>query len=130
MNKEKILRSLLYVGAAYYIVGAVAHYFALTIFPWFDAGLYAPYQDTVIAFVALVFAYLLVIIAKDPLKNRDILKAVMVAASAASVFSIVVVWKVDFAALGAPAKATQTVVEGILGFLWVAALAWAYRKER
>ena len=130
MEKLKLLKLVLRLGAVYYLVGAVVHYFGLTLFPWFDGKLYAPYQDTVIAFVALVLAYFLVVVARDPVKNIDMLKAVIVSAAAASLFSIVVIWKVNFAALGAAGKIPQTVTEGILGFLWVGALLWLYPGER
>ena len=131
MNKLRLLKLTLYLGSVYYTVGAVAHYFGLTIFPWFDGRLYAPYQDTVIALVALTLAYFLVVIARNPVKNIDMLKAVIIAATVASVFSIAVIWKVDFAALGAPDKKLQTIVEGILGFVWVAILLFLYpRKEK
>ena len=119
MDKLKLLRLTLRLGAVYYVVGSFAHYFNLTIFPWFDRNLYAPYQDTIIAFVALVLAYFILVVARDPIKNIDMLKAIMVAATAASIFSIVVIWKVDFIMLGAPGKILQTITEGIAGFIWV-----------
>lgn len=128
MNKSKALKLTLYLGALYYVVGAIAHYFALTIFPWFDGRLYAPYQDTLIAFTALVLAYFLMVVAHDPIKNKDMLKAVIISAIAASIFSIVVIWKVNFAALGVPDKELQTIVEGILGFIWSGALIWLYPR--
>lgn len=126
MNKLKALKIFLYLGAFYYLIGAIAHYFALTLFPWFVGGLYEPYQDTVIAFVALVLSYFLVVVANDPIKNKDMLKAVIVSAIAASIFSIIIIWKIDFAALGAPEKRLQTIVEGLLGFVWSGALIWLY----
>lgn len=129
MNRLVALRSALYLGAAYYIIGAVVHYFGLTVFPWFDGRLYAPYQDTVIALVALVFAYFLIVVGKDPEKNIDILKAIIVSAIAASVFSIAIIWKIDFVALGAPGKAIQTIVEGILGLIWSGILIWLYPRK-
>lgn len=128
-TKLRLLKATLYAGAVYYLVGAVAHYFGLTIFPWFDGRLYAPYQDTVIALVAVVLAYFLIVVAKNPIKNIDILKAVIISAFIASIFSIVIIWKVDFTSLGAPAKKLQTIVEGILGFIFVLALLWLYPKK-
>jgi predicted permease len=126
MNKLRWLKIFLYLGAVYYVVGAIVHYFGLTLFPWFDGRLYTPYQDTVIAFVALVLAYFLIVIANDPIKNKDMLKAIIVAAIAASVFSIAIIWKVNFTALGAPDKRLQTIVEGVVGFIWSGALLWLY----
>jgi len=129
MNKLAALKATLYLGAAYYIVGAIVHWFGLTLFPWFDGRLYAPYQDSVVALVALILAYFLIVIANDPIKNIDMLRAVMIAATVASIFSIAIIWKVDFAALGAPDKKLQTIVEGVLGFVWVGALLWLYPKQ-
>ena len=131
MNKIKFLKTLLYLGALYYVIGAITHYFGLTLFPWFDGKLYVPYQDTVIALVALVFAYLLVTVAKNPIKNKDVLKAIIISATVASIFSILIIWKVDFSATGAPAKKLQTIVEGLLGFLWVGAIlvVYPYKEE-
>jgi hypothetical protein len=124
-----MLRGVLYLGALYYVVGAVVHWFGLTLFPWFDGRLYAPYQDSVIALVALILAYFLIVVARDPIKNIDMLKAIMIAATVASIFSIAIIWKVDFAALGAPDKKLQTIVEGILGLIWVGALLYLYPKK-
>jgi len=130
MSHLRLLKGTLYVGAAYYVVGAVVHYFGMTMFPWFDGRLYAPYQDSVIALVACILAYFLIVIASDPIKNIDMLNAVMIAATVASIFSIAIIWKVDFAALGAADKKLQTVVEGMLGFVWVGALLWLYPKNK
>ena len=129
MNKLKILKTLLYLGAIYYIVGAYAHYFGITIFPWFDGNLYHPYQDTVIAFVALVLAYFLVVVARDPVKNKDMLKAIIISAIFASMFSIVIIFKVDFNIIGASAKKLQTITEGVLGFVWVGVLLYFFPRK-
>ena len=129
MDKLKLLKLTLRLGALYYVIGAFAHYFGLTIFPWFDGHLYAPYQDTVIALVACILAYFLWVVARDPIKNIDMLRAIIVSAIAASVVSITIIWKVDFVALGAPSKIPQTIVEGILGFIWVGVLIWLFPKE-
>ena len=126
MNKLNLLKVTLYFGVAYYVIGAVAHYFGLTLFPWFDGKLYAPYQDSVIAFVAVVLSYFLIVVANDPIKNKDMLRAVIISATAASVVSIIIIWKVDFVALGAPAKKLQTIVEGLLGFVWVGIILYLY----
>jgi hypothetical protein len=126
MKRSRNLQLVLYLGAAYYALGAIAHYFGLTLFPWFDGRLYAPYQDTVIALVSLILAYFLVVVGRDPVKNIDMLKAIIISAAIASAVSIAIVWRIDFAALGAPGKKLQTIVEGVLGFVWVGALIWLY----
>jgi len=129
MDKLRALKVTLYLGAAYYVVGATVHWFGLTFFPWFDGRLYAPYQDSVIALVALILAYFLIVVANDPIKNIDMLKAVMIAATVASIFSVAIIWKVDFVALGAPDKRLQTIIEGIMGFAWVGVLLCLYPRR-
>ena len=129
--KLKLLKIVLVIGAVYYAIGGVVHYFGLTIFPWFDGRLYAPYQDTVIALVCLVFVMLLLTVARDPVKNIDMLKVIIASVAIASVVSILIIYKVDFAALGAPAKKMQTIVEGILGLIYLGFLLLTYpRKEK
>jgi len=130
IDKLKLLKLTLRLGALYYIVGATAHFFDLTIFPWYDARLYAPYHDPVIALCAIMFALFLFAIAKDPVKNIDTLRVVIVGAVLASIFSIAIVWKVDFAALGAPDKKLQTIVEGLMGLVFVGFLLWLYPKKQ
>lgn len=127
--KIKLLKFALFLGAIYYAIGGVVHYFGLTLFPWFDGRLYAPYQDTIIALVCLVFVLILLTVARDPIKNIDILKVLIISVAIASVVSIVIIWKVDFAALGAPGKKIQTIVEGILGFIYLGFLIWLYPKN-
>ncbi|OGN04737.1 MAG: hypothetical protein A3B99_03560 [Candidatus Yanofskybacteria bacterium RIFCSPHIGHO2_02_FULL_44_12b] len=128
-TKLKLLKAGLYIGAAYYLVGAFVHYFGLTLFPWFEGKLYVQYQDTIIALVAVILAYFLVVVARDPIKNLDMLKAIIVSAFIASIFSILIIWKIDFLSLGAPAKKLQTITEGILGLIFVSALIWLYPKK-
>lgn len=128
-NKIKLLKIVLWIGAAYYLVGACVHWFAITLFPWYDANLYTPYHDSVIALCSLMFALFLAAIARDPVRNSDTLKVVIIGAFIASVFSVVIIWKVDFAALGAPAKELQTIVEGILGFIFTGIVLWLRPKS-
>ena len=126
MDKLKLLKVILLLGALYYFVGAYAHFFAVTLFPFYDRALYVPYQDSVIALVAVIFALFLITIARDPVKNRDTLNTVIICVFLASVFSIAIIWKVDFMAFGAPAKKMQTIVEGIIGFIYFGILLWLY----
>ncbi len=129
MDKIKILKITLRLGAAYYLMGAVAHFFGLTIFPFYDGRLYEPYLDSIIALVAFVLALLLLVVARDPVKNIDTLNVVIFGAFLASIFSIAIIWKVNFLGLGAPAKETQTIVEGILGFIFTGVLLLTYPRK-
>lgn len=127
--KLSLLKLLLRLAALYYIVGAVVHWFGLTLFPWYDGALYQPYHDSVIALVALIFAILLFVVANDPVKNVDVLGVTIFCMALASVFSIAIVWKVDFAALGASNKELQTMVEGGMGIFTTGLLYWLMPKN-
>lgn len=127
--KPTLLQLLLVLGACYYLVGAVAHFFGITLFPWYDGNLYTPYHDSVIALAAFVFFVLLLSIARNPAGNRDALNAVIAGAFLASLFSVAIVWKVDFAALGASGKEIQTIVEGVLGFIFTGLLIYLYPRN-
>jgi hypothetical protein len=129
INKFSLLKVTLNLGALYYIIGAFVHFFGITLFPFFDSNLYTPYHDSVIALTAVIFALLLITVAKNPIKNIDILNLIIIGATIASIFSIVIIWKVDFISLGAPAKKFQTIVEGVLGFIWVGLVLWLYPKK-
>ena len=114
IDKQTNLKILLYLGSIYYIIGAFAHFFGLTIFPFYDGALYAPYHDTVIALVAIILSILIYVIAKDPEKNIDTLNVLIIGGIIAIIFSVGIVWKIDFVLLGAPAKKLQTIIEAIL----------------
>ena len=59
MDKIKILKLFLFVGALYYFIGATVHLFGLTVFPFYDGALYQPYHDTVISLAAITLSLLL-----------------------------------------------------------------------
>ena len=110
MNKLKALKFILFLGAIYYAIGGVAHYFGLTIFPFFVSELYVPYQDSIVALVCLILVLLLLTVANDPVKNIDVLKVVIISAFIVSLFSFAILAKVDLETMGAGAKKTQTIV--------------------
>lgn len=130
LNKTKALQFLLALGALYFFIGAVAHLFGLTIFPFYDGRLYAPYHDTLIALSALVIAVFLLAVACDPKKNTGGLKAIIAAGVIAVIFNIGILWRVDFAAPGAPAKKAQTVVEMVLLIAWLALLIYLRPRSK
>jgi len=105
-------------------------FFGLTFFPFYDGRLYVPYHDSLIALVCLILALFILTAAKDPIKNIDTLKIIMISALIASIFSVLIIWKVDFAGLGAPDKKIQTIVEGIIGFVFTGVLLWLYPRDK
>ncbi len=125
MNERRLalLKVALRLGGLYYIVGAAAHGFGLTIFPFYDGRLYSPYHDTLIALSAIIFSLVLFTIAHDPIKNVALLNVIIVACIVAVIVTIIMVWKIDFTALGAPAKHLQAIVEAILLAIYALVLA-------
>ncbi len=119
INKPKVLKILLYLGSIYYLIGAIAHFFGLTIFPFYDSALYSPYHDTVISLAAIILSILFFTIAKNPEKNIDILNVIIIGGIIAIIFSIGIIWKIDFVSLGASDKKIQTIVEAILLTIYV-----------
>jgi hypothetical protein len=124
MNQSRLtwLKALLYLGCVYYLIGAVAHFFGLTIFPFYDSHLYVPYHDTVIALVAIVLAIILFIVARNPVKNIEVLDGLLIGGIIAIVFSIIILKRIDFVQLGAPAKRFQTIIEMILLVIYISAV--------
>lgn len=126
----RLLRIILALGSLFYIVGAIAHYFGLTIFPWYDGALYQPYHDSLIAVAGVVIAMILAVIAEHPVRNKEMIKVVIAGALLAGIFSIAIIWKIDFDAIGASAKKTQTIFEGFLGFAFAGVLWWLYPRGK
>lgn len=129
IDKLKLLKFILRLGALYFIIGAIVHYFGLTLFPWYDARLYVPYHDTLLALSSMTVVLFLLVIANDPIKNRDTLNVVLAVTIIVAIVNIVIIWKVNFATLGAPDKKLQTIVEGILGFVYAGCLIWLYPRK-
>lgn len=119
LNKLKILKILLYLGSIYFIIGAIAHFFGLTIFPFYDGALYTPYHDTVISLAAIILSILFYVIAKNPEKNIDSLNVIITGGIIAIIFNIGIILRIDFVSLGAPVKKIQTIVEAILLILYI-----------
>ncbi len=68
-NKPKLLKLTLVLGALYYLIGAVVHFFGISLFPFFDSRLYSPYHDSIVATAALVVAVFLLTVARNPKKK-------------------------------------------------------------
>ncbi|MFA6550671.1 MAG: hypothetical protein WCT36_04955 [Candidatus Gracilibacteria bacterium] len=121
-KKLTILKALLYAGSLYYLVGAVCHFFGLTLFPVHDGRLYAQYQDTLIALSAIVLSLILFTVARNPVKNEDVLKVIIVGGLIAIIFGIGIIFKINFNELGAPDKHLQVIVEVILLVIFTGSL--------
>jgi hypothetical protein len=128
-NNTKLVKITLYLGAIYYVIGAVAHFFCLTIFPFYDGNLCAPYHDIVIALAAIVIALFIFATARDPIKNEDNLKVIILGVILAALFNSWIIYRVDFGSLGGPAKKFQTIAETILGLIFIIPLVYYWIKK-
>lgn len=121
VHKLSLLKLLLKCGAVFYVIGGIVHFFGLTLFPWYTAALYTPYHDTVIALTAFTLSIILFTISKNPVKNIDVLNAVIISGFLAVLFSIYIIFTIDF--MGpAILKKTETIVEAILLLLYLISL--------
>lgn len=124
MNKLKLIKITLYLSSLYYLIGAVAHFFCLTIFPFYDGHLCASYHDVVIALAAITLALFLFVTARNPVKNEDNLKVIILGGILAIIFNIGIIYGVDFVALGGPGKKFQTLIETLLLLVFLAPLIY------
>ncbi|OGY60410.1 MAG: hypothetical protein A3B23_01900 [Candidatus Colwellbacteria bacterium RIFCSPLOWO2_01_FULL_48_10] len=112
--RENFLKILLLLGAAFYLVGAIVHYFGLTLFPWFDGTLYSPYHDSIIAMASLAISGFFFVTYLDPNKNLGNLRVIIIAALISGILTIVMAYKTDFVSLyGSTLKNSQAWVEGV-----------------
>ena len=125
INKQKFLKFLLVLGGLFYLIGAVVHFFGLSVFPFYDHKLFSVYHDSLLALCSFVMAIFMFVIAKDPVKNRDTLNVVLFGVLLASIFSFLIIYRVDFVTIGVPEKGEQTLVEGGLGLIYFGLLYWA-----
>ena len=129
INKDRVLKTLLIIGGIYYIIGAVVHFFGLTLFPFYDGNLYSQYHDTVIALVAILLSIMLFTVARNPKRNIDTLNAFIIGGIIAIIFSVGIVWKIDFTELSAPAKKMQTIFEGMLLVIYLSMIVYLKPKK-
>ena len=74
--------------------------------------------------MGLVLSILFFITARNPVKNIDVVNWIIIASAIAFIYSIGIIWKIDFAALGAPAKKLQTIVETFLLVIFGTMVFW------
>lgn len=108
-KKIKLLQVVLIINAIYFFTAAIAHLFGLTIFPMYDATLYVPYHDTLLALCDLIFVMIFLTVARNPTKNKDMLNTIVIAFALVIIFNIAIIWKVDVT----PLKIIETIIETI-----------------
>ncbi|MDA8103821.1 MAG: hypothetical protein M0Z71_00415 [Nitrospiraceae bacterium] len=100
-RSNKILKWLLLAGAVYFLAIAIAHMLRIKIpllFVYYDVPSHG-YQDRIISFLSFGWSVFLFTASVDPAKNRDSVRAILIAGIAA-VFGLNVINSVtDFRAL-------------------------------
>jgi hypothetical protein len=123
-----ILRWLLLAGGVYFLAIAVAHMLRLKVpllFVYYDVPSYG-YQDRIISFLSFGWAVFLFAASADPAKNRDAVKAILVAGLAAIFGLNVINSTTDFRTL-APGIHPAVFREETIGLsVYVAALIFFY----
>ena len=102
MNKNgSILKYSLLAGALYFLAVAAVHMLGIKapmLFVYFNVPSYA-YQDRIISFLAFGWSVFLFTVFRDPVKNVDLVKAILVAGSGAIISLSIINSKTDFQAL-------------------------------
>ncbi|MFA4937049.1 MAG: hypothetical protein WC575_02010 [Patescibacteria group bacterium] len=126
--RVKLLRVILYLASAFYFIGSIAHYFGLTIFPWFDSALYSSYHDSIIAMASLALSVIIFLIARHPDKYSPLVKGISLVAIVNGLLTIYMVYTINWAQYSSAYKQTQALVEGVLLIILAGALYVLNRK--
>lgn len=115
MNKNFLLRIVLVMMSLFFLIGAFAHQFGITLFPWYDGELYSPYHDSIIAMAALSLSGLVFMMSTDVVKYRPIIWLMSPLSLINGIWTIWMANTVEFESLyGSAAKVYQANVEGVL----------------
>ncbi len=123
-----MLKWLLLVGAVYFLAIAVVHMLRIKIpllFVYFDVPSYG-YQDRIISFLSFGWSTFLFMASRDPIKNRDAVKAILISGLGA-IFGLTVINSVtDFRALSPDINPWVFRIETLGLSVYVAALIFSY----
>ncbi|MCP4417490.1 MAG: hypothetical protein GY805_12770 [Chloroflexi bacterium] len=104
MNKNsRILKWSLLTGALYFLAVAAVHMLGIKVpmlFVYFNVPSYA-YQDRIISFLAFGWSVFLFTAFRDPVKNVDLVKAILLAGAGAIVSLGIINTTTDFQAMSA-----------------------------
>ena len=124
-KSASVLKWSLLAGSAYFLGVAVAHMFGVKIpglFVYFDVPSHT-YQDRIISFLAFGWSAFLFTASTDPVRQRSLVKAILVSGAAAVVGLSVVNSATDFHALSPSTSVHVFWIEtlGLFGYLvWLA----------
>lgn len=70
----------------------------------YASQLYVPYHDTLLALCDLILVMIFLTVARDPIKNKDLINTIIVAFILVILLNIGLIWKIDFISLGSSLK--------------------------
>ncbi len=122
------LKWLLLIGAVYFLAVAIVHMLRIKVpllFIYFDLPSYG-YQDRIISFFSFGWSMFMFVASLDPAKNRDAVKAIIIA-SLGAIFGLTVINSVtDFRALAPDVEPSVFRIENLGLSAYVAALIFSY----
>jgi hypothetical protein len=121
MKYDKIIKITLILGSVYYFIGAIVHFFGLSIYPWYDSSLFSVYHDTVISLSAIIFGLLLLVISQNVEKYRQLINWIIAFGIIAIIFSLYIVFCIN---LTGSVKKEQTIVEMVLLIIYTVSLGY------
>lgn len=123
-----VLKWLLLIGAVYFLAVAIVHMLRIKVpmlFIYFDLPSYG-YQDRIISFFSFGWSIFMFVASLDPAKNRDAVKAIIIAAFGA-IFGLTVINSVtNFRALSPGVEPSVFRIENLGLSAYVAALIFSY----
>ena len=129
MNKSLVtLKWLLLIGALYFLAVAIAHMLGTKVpllFVYFDVPSYG-YQNKIISFLSFGWSAFLFAASLDPVKNRDAVKAILIAGIGAIFGLNVINSSTDFHALSPDIRPSVFQIETLGLSAYVAALIFFY----
>src|SRR3989338_1685691 len=114
LQRKKVLQYLLYALSFFYLIGGLAHFFGLTIFPWYDKALYSPYHDSIITMAAIAIMIIIFIIATDVQKYKKLIDRLSLISLINGLLTLYMAYKVNFGAYNQNNKQFQAIAEGVL----------------
>lgn len=127
-----ILKWLLLGGAVYFLAISAAHMFRIKVpllFMYFNVPSYE-YQDHIISFLTFGWSSFLFAASRDPKKNSDTVKAILIAGSGAVTGLHAINIMTDFRALAPNVRPTMFHAEAGILTVYVAALFYFYFLAR
>ena len=119
MTQHKLFRLLLAVGAAFYVFEAIIHWFGLPILE--HDKIWLATHDRYIAIFALTYAVLLVLIATDVKKYKELFVVVMVGILVSMLNAALIARGGGYASFGTGNLDTELTTIGIGAVVWVIA---------